>query len=98
MLTVGGILYDETDKEAIKSMALDNLEFIRDDDKYFEIIVPHLTYREIQALDKFLPEFHSNPKIKEEAFNTLKDVVSTSAIEKYAKIYRYFPIYKEIGV
>jgi hypothetical protein len=98
MLTIGGILHSDEDKEKINAMAFENLEYFKENDEYFEIVVPHLTNREIQALDKYLPLFHSDPKVKEEALTALKNIISESAIEKYAKVYRYFPIYKEIAI
>jgi hypothetical protein len=95
MLTVGGILFSENDKDKIDRMNFNNLDYIVEDDKYFEIHVPHLTYREMHALDKHLPKFNTDPVAKQEALDELKDVVSNDAILKYAKIYRYYPNYTE---
>lgn len=95
MLTVGGILYSDEDKEKVEQMNFKNLDFIMSGDKRFEIRVPNLTYREIDALDKHLPDFNINPEAKEKALAELKGVVSDDAINKYAKIYRYYPNYTE---
>jgi uncharacterized membrane protein len=98
MLTIGGVLYSEAEEQKIISMNFNNLEFVMESGKSFEITVPHLTSREIQVIDKFLPDFHSDPDIKEKAFSALKGIVSESAIEKYANVYRYFPAFKEIAI
>jgi len=98
MLTIGGIVYNDSDEQKINSMNFKNLEFVKELEESFEIKVPHLTNREIQVIDKFLPDFHSDPDIKAQAFSALKGIVSESAIEKYADVYRYFPIYKEIAL
>jgi len=98
MLTIGGILFAKKDSAKVRNMAFDNLPFYSNDTTSFEISVPHLTNREMQALDKYLPGFHSDPKSKQEALNKLKNVVSETAIEKYAKVYQYFPSYKEVAI
>jgi hypothetical protein len=95
MLTVGGILFSEKDNEKVDQMNFKNLDFIMTDNKRFEIRVPNLTYREIHALDKHLPDFNINSEAKEKALEELKGVVSDDAINKYAKIYRYYPNYTE---
>ncbi|HUM96818.1 MAG TPA: hypothetical protein PK275_03125 [Chitinophagaceae bacterium] len=98
MLTVGGVLFSENDKEKIERMNFKNLEFIVPDEKYFEIKVPHLTYREIHAIDKHLPNFNNDAEAREKALKELKGVVSDDAIHKYAKIYRYYPNYTEANL
>ena len=95
MLTVGGILFSDKDKEKVEQMNFKNLDFIMTEDKLFEIRVPNLTYREIHALDKHLPDFNINAEAKEKALKELKGVVSDDEINKYAKIYRYYPNYTE---
>jgi len=95
MLTVGGILFSDKDKEKVEQMNFKNLDFIMTGDKRLEIRVPNLTNREIHALDKHLPDFNINAEAKEKALKELKGVVSDEAINKYAKIYRYYPNYTE---
>jgi len=95
MLTVGGILFSTKDEEKVEQINFKNLDFIMTGESRFEIQVPNLTYREIHALDKHLPDFNINAETKEKAFNELKGVVSDDAINKYAKIYRYYPNYTE---
>lgn len=88
MLTTGGLLYDEGHEDAVNGCGFDRLEFVRSspDDPYL-IEVPSLTYREIRHLDSQLPtadhtslEAHSIPR---------KD------LERYARLYRYFPTFAE---
>jgi len=95
MLTIGGILFSDKDKSKIEQMNFQNLDFIMEGQEYYEIRVPHLTYREINALDKYLPSFNTNNEERKKALEELKGVVSDDAIQKYAKIYRYYPIYTE---
>jgi hypothetical protein len=98
MLTVGGILFSENDKEKIRQMNFENIEFVMTDDKYYKIDVPHLTNREIHAIDKFLPKFNIDKNARKSAQDALKDVVSEDAIAKYAKIYRYYTTYTESNI
>ena len=95
MLTIGGILFSDKEKEKINKMNFTNLDFIMDGENYYEIRVPHLTYREIHAIDKHLPNFNTNDEAREKALKELKGVISDDAIHKYAKIYRYYPNYTE---
>ncbi len=95
MLTVGGILFSDKDKDKVEQMNFENLDFIMTGEKQFEIRVPNLTYREIHALNKHLPDFNINNEAKETALEELRGVISDDAIHKYAKIYRYFPNYTE---
>lgn len=95
MLTIGGILFSNRDKEKIEKMNFESLEFITVTDTPYQIDVPHLTHREIQAIDKYLPNFNTDSKARENALEELKGIVSDEAIHKYAKIYRYYPKYTE---
>lgn len=91
MLTVGGLLYDEGQSGKLASCEFENLDFVRTEDEAYKIEVPSLTLKEIRHLDKQLP------------CENLDLIISPSIplldIEKYAKIYRYFPIFvdAEIG-
>lgn len=98
MLTVGGILFSEKDREKLQKMNLNNFDFFMSGEKCFEIKVPHLTNREIYALDKHLPSFNSDEKAKKMALEELKGVISDDAIHRYAEIYRYYPSYTEANI
>lgn len=95
MLTIGGILFSDKDKEKVDRMNFESLEFITTTDTPYQIEVPHLTHREIHAIDKHLPNFNTDSKARENALEELKGIVSDEAIHKYAKIYRYYPKYTE---
>jgi len=96
MLTVGGIVYTEDQKENVNEMFV-HLDFIRDGENCFSISVPKLTYREINALDKVLP--HIKGKENKRRNNDLRKI-PLSAIDKknYANIYRYFPTFAEANL
>ncbi len=96
MLTVGGIIFTKEQKNKVNEMFV-HLDFIRDDDSCFSIVVPKLTYREIHALDKVLP--HLKDKSKNVGKSDLSKI-PLSAIDKknYASIYRYFPTFAETNL
>jgi hypothetical protein len=87
MLTVGGIIYDEGQENLVASCGFDNLGFISHDEKFYRIDSPNLTYRELRHLDTLLP------------INSVDefgiDWLPKKDLEKYAKLYRYFPTFTE---
>lgn len=96
MLTVGGIIYTKNQKEKVDEM-FEHLDFIRDDDDCFSIVVPKLTYREIHALDKVLP--HIRGKEKKKGKSELSKIPQSPIDKKnYASIYRYFPTFAETNL
>jgi hypothetical protein len=95
MLTIGGILFSESDKDKILKMNFRNLDFIKNESQAYHIEVPNLTYREIHAIDKHLPNFNTDAIARSKALEELRGIVSDEAIQKYAKIYRYYPNYTE---
>ena len=88
MLTTGGLLYDEGHEDMVNGCGFDRLEFVRaSSDTPYLIEVPSLTYREIQHLDSQLPvENHNNLKAQS---------IPQEDLEKYARVYRYFPTFAE---
>jgi hypothetical protein len=90
MLTVGGLLYDEGQKHLVAQCDFQTLSFFRQGDEPYLIEVPNLTYREIRYLDTQLP-------MKEDEPLTLPGV-SKKDIERYAKLYRYFPTFTEADI
>jgi hypothetical protein len=90
MLTTGGLIYDEGQSALVDQCSFGDLSFIRDEDDEYRIEVPCLTYKEIRALDEQLPtsggHVLSLPSVKQ------------SDIEKYEKIYRYFPAFAEANL
>jgi len=90
MLTVGGLLYDQGQAHVLAQCDFQNLSFYQEAEDAYLIEVPNLTYREIRYLDTQLPN-------KKEELPTL-DAVPKEDIEKYAKIYRYFPTFTETDI
>jgi len=62
MLTVGGIIYNEKQRVRIEEMNLSYFDFIRETEDSYFIKVPRLTFKEIRALDTFLPKKHDSKK------------------------------------
>jgi hypothetical protein len=96
MLTVGGIIFTKNQEDKVGEM-FEHLDFIREGDDCFSIVVPKLTYREIHALDKVLPPINGRgAKASESDLNK----IPLSAIDKknYASIYRYFPTFAETNL
>lgn len=90
MLTVGGIFYEEIQYGKVEEM-FKHLDYIRDGNNCFEIIIPNLTYKEVHALDKLLP-LNSTVDIKKMI------PLSQEAIDNYKNIYRYFPNFSEVSL
>jgi len=98
ILTIGGILYDKTQEKQIKKMEFEALSFIREGADSYDIQCPNLTFREIKALDKILPddmEFVGG-KFTNEHFQKLPLIPSD--IRNYAKVYRYYPNYADVNL
>lgn len=87
MLTTGGILYDEGQQNIVEQCAFQDLHYIKRDHTPYEIKVPNLTYREIHHLDTQLP--------REKGVILEAKSIPQVDIEKYEKIYRYFPNFSE---
>ena len=90
MLTVGGILYDNSLSEKVRQCAFDSLDFVRTKDAPCLIEAPNLTYRELRYLDSQMP-LKRHRRLKSPG-------VSDDAIEKYKKVYRYFPTFVEADI
>lgn len=98
ILTVGGILFDKSQNSAIKKMAFNKLPFYRNGNDSYKIQCPNLTIREIKALDKLLPSELERKGLgfQNEAFNNIPLIITD--VEKYAKIYRYYPTFTEANI
>lgn len=96
MLTVGGIIFTKNQKEKVDAM-FEHLDFIRESDECFSIVVPKLTYREIHALDKVLPHIKGREKMKGKS-DLSKIPLSANDKKNYANIYRYFPTFAETNL
>ncbi len=87
MLTLGGVIHNESDKYKFLSCTFGQLDFVRIDQEPYLIRVPNLTYRELRFLDTHLP-LENNSSLKLPG-------VPPGDIDAYARIYRYFPIFAE---
>jgi len=98
ILTVGGIIFDKSQRAAVKKMAFSKLSFYADTSESCKIQSPNLTFREIKALDKALPgslEFTSG-KFQNKK---LQDIpLIPTDIKNYAKVYRYYPNFTEANL
>ncbi|MBS4032630.1 MAG: hypothetical protein KGZ63_14610 [Clostridiales bacterium] len=87
MLTVGGIFIDEGQKPQLDSCAFNNLTFIKTSTEPYLIDIPSLTYNEIRYINGQLPT--------EDPSTISSYGVSPADLNKYIKIYRYFPTFTE---
>lgn len=91
MLSIGGIIYSNNDKDKIKKCNFERLEFIKSEKyKYepYKINVPKLTFREMRYLDKILPS-SKGEKLR---------FLSKEMKDDYSKIYRFFPNFVEAEI
>lgn len=87
MLTTGGLLYDEGQSAIVSKCAFEDLSFIRSDSNSCLIEVPNLTYREIRHLDAQLP-INDHKELETSG-------IPESDLERYTRVYRYFPTFAE---
>jgi len=88
MITVGGILFRDAEKQIVATCDFDTLPFIRSSAEPCSIKVPCLTAKEIRHLNSQLPT-RSSAKLRAAG-------VQDADIQKYAEVYRYFPTFSEI--
>jgi hypothetical protein len=98
ILTIGGILYDEAQEKQIKKMEFEGLPFIKDGEESYNIQCPNLTFREIKALDKILPDELEFVKGKFTNIKLQGIPLIPSDITNYAKIYRYYPNFADVNL
>ena len=87
MLTIGGVLFQEDQRVQVTQCDFEALPYNRASDDPYQIEVPPLTFKEIQAIDAQLPE--STPSLPG---------VPNKHVAAYAENYRYFPNYVEAEV
>lgn len=97
MMTIGGVLFKETDKEKFNSANFDEYPFIKKNDEIFNIDIPILTVKEIRFLNSLLPNgIDGNGEILGEKINNASNPnLPATDIQKYSKIYSFFPLYTE---
>ena len=87
MLTVGGILLDQGQTALFQGSSLNSLFYVRTSDDPFRIEVPNLTPHEIRYLNSKLPT-RDLPQIQRHG-------ITIGDLEKYARLYRYYPFFTE---
>ncbi|MGN6254934.1 MAG: O-methyltransferase [Solirubrobacterales bacterium] len=91
MLTYGGVFVDPSRREDLLDAHFEDLPFVVKKGKDpFQIVMPLLTIKETQAVDKFMPG--DLPK----AISTLGELgIARDQVERYARIYRHAPNFPE---
>jgi len=87
MLSVGGIFIQQQHLDKYEKSNFKEFEFISEEDNIYTIEVPILTPKEIHIID--------NEIIK---FDDRLERILESDIEKYKKIYRYYPHYVDSNI
>lgn len=90
MLTVGGLLIDEGLSDHLSHCGFENIEFVTSDDEPYLIEVPNLTFKEIRHLGEQLP-VDDPTELRAEA-------VPEADLERYRRLYRYFPTFAEAEI
>lgn len=88
ILTVGGVLFDEGQRSIFNHCNFHELDFYRKDEEPYEIDPPLLTFREMRALERDLPECENPAELP----------LSSSDIGRFKKVYRYFPTFAETEI
>lgn len=86
MYSFGGLIEDESFD--IDDLSHDNFRFLRKEEEPCRIKIPLLTIKEMNRIN----ENHNDIKI----FKDLQ-IVLPNRVDEYLEIYRYLPIYKDVG-
>lgn len=89
MLTVGGVLFDADQEHIFDRCAFGKLPFASQADDPYHIDPPLLTFKEVRRIDALIP-------LAEADYQNLP--LSKSDVDKYVKVYRYFPHFVETEV
>lgn len=88
MTTIGGVLIDEGHALQFRNCGFDTLSFSHDaPDSTERIVIPPLTYRELQGFERQLP--------CEDLSSVALNGVPAADLGEFAKVYRYFPHFAE---
>lgn len=94
MLTVGGILFSQNEKNSFDLCKFSSLQFISNKNAPFHISVPKMTYKEMFDLGKQLPRSISGDTT--ESPHSACPGIPRQDIDNFHRIYRYIPRYGEI--
>ncbi|WP_371180916.1 O-methyltransferase [Xanthomonas sacchari] len=86
MITVGGVLVDESQLGVFRSCNFEQFDFCRTDEGAYLIEAPHLTYAEMRQMDS------------ERTKHTCRLPLPAADIDKYRRFYRYFPKFVEAEI
>lgn len=84
MLTVGGVIYEAGQAALLAAASFESLPFVKTDEDAFRIEVPKLTYKELHYLQARVP--FGGRIVSEHG-------VPAPELERYGRLYRYFPIF-----
>lgn len=89
MLTVGGVLFRDDQKEVLEKCSFDQFEFVSTNADAYFIDPPNLTFREIHHIDRYLPNRIGMLNL---------EGLPHGDVKKYSEIYRYFPTFTETEI
>lgn len=89
MITVGGILYADSQAQILRKCSFSRLPFYKTGGIPYLIRAPLLTRKEITHLDALLPETNSPGSLSVKGLRP-------SYVKNYANIYRHYPNYMEV--
>ncbi len=84
MLTVGWLIFSETQAPAVARSRFEDLAFYAPDQTPFSISVPKLTHRERVELDRLLPDGRLDLAPQE---------LTQEDVDSYAELYRHVPVF-----
>ncbi|MDP9192817.1 MAG: hypothetical protein M3P06_14035 [Acidobacteriota bacterium] len=87
MLTVGGVIYAKREEPRFLQALFEELDFVRMAGDAYSIEVPNLTYREIRSLEKQMPCGVDSA--------LYAPGIPNVDVQKYARVYRFFPTFAE---
>lgn len=99
MLTVGGILYDETQKKEIAKMKFSEIHHLSSNETSVKIKCPNLTYKEVHHLNNLLPcdlKIATSGTISNKEFKNIP--LNTTDVKNFAEVYRYYPNFAEANL
>jgi hypothetical protein len=97
MLTFGGILLTETDKEIFDNYKVGEYNFLSSNESTFNIEIPILTMKEVRFLNSQMPDgIDDEGNIVDDSLKgNFNPNLTATEVLKFASIYRFFPHYTE---
>lgn len=89
MLTVGGVIFESDQEPTFNRCAFSSLPFVCSGGDPYRIDPPLLTFKELRRIDALIPL---------ESTDYCQLPIAQSDIDRYVKIYRYFPHFAETEV